>query len=89
VTFVHHPVPWSAVVRAAQREGCAKVCVWGEPGNAWADEEGVVVKQDNMPCLAVYGGLGGKDGVKGVDWVFDERWEVVSVIVLPGFAGSS
>ncbi len=76
ITFLKHPVPWKAAVRAAQREGCKMIFVWGNAGDAWANEDGLgdglKFKQDSIPCIAVYG-LGGEKNVDEVDWVFDER----------------
>lgn len=63
-------VPLSAIRQAMLHEKCSIAEIWGEAGNAYQGEEGVREKEDNVPCLAVYGGL----DVDGVDWQFNDKY---------------
>lgn len=61
-------VPWYTVVAAATREGVNRIEAW--QGYGWDKEAGgaVMLPDENLPCLAVYGW---RD--EEVEWEFDEK----------------
>jgi len=92
ISFVNHPIPFSIVRAVMNREGCTKVEIWGEAGDAWIEEPGMIVKDDNVPALAVYG-----DDLdpEQVDWQFNDKWVAnedplkrFGADVFPFFAGT-
>jgi hypothetical protein len=73
ITFVRHPVPWSSVLRAALKEGCESVEIWGEAGDVWVKEgAGEPEVEDPTVCLVNY-----RWSDLGVRWVMNERYVVL------------
>jgi hypothetical protein len=70
ITFVRHPVPWTSVLRAALKEGCGSVEIWGEAGDVWVKEgAGKPEVDDPTVCLVSYRWSG-----LGLRWVMNERY---------------
>lgn len=54
ITYVHHPVPFDAVLAAARKAGCGKISMWGGRGG-WDDHKPQIDHDAEMPCYVVYG----------------------------------
>jgi hypothetical protein len=75
ISYISHSnskvkVPLSVIRQAMLHEKCSIAEIWGEAGNVYQGQEGVREKEDNVPCLAVYGGL----DVDEVDWQFNDKY---------------
>jgi hypothetical protein len=75
ISYISHSnskvkVPLSVIRQAMLHENCSIGEIWGEAGNIYEGQEGVSEKEDNVPCLAVYGGL----DVDEVDWQFNDKY---------------
>jgi len=73
ISYISHSnskVPLSAIRQAMLHEKCSIAEIWGEAGDIYQGQEGVSEKEDNVPCLAVYGGL----DVEQVDWQFNDKY---------------
>lgn len=70
ITFVRHPVPWTSVLRAALKEGCGSVEIWGEAGDVWV-KEGAGEPEVEDPTVCVVNHRWPESGVR---WVVNERY---------------
>ena len=69
ISYISHHVPLDVIHQAMRHERCPTAEVWGEDGGVYEGKEGVKSKDDNIPCLAVYGGLDPDE----VDWQFNDK----------------
>lgn len=54
ITYIRHPVPFEAIIAAAEKTGCSKVSVWGDRGD-WDTYHPTLDPDAEMPCYVVYG----------------------------------